>query len=261
MHNQVARTLRIVVYTLLLASTAVAIFFNERPRQLWGEGELPLWAPYVAPVSFALFTLVFGLDRLFAVRRQHYAPTRALMQVACALLLLTLLLPARPVGPRPSTDGAPSADGSDGVEFGLWPAQLLLQYEDDAVRQAACELLAGEALGVPHPLPPGHPMEALRGLLVELTEEDAVAEVRQACGRALGQLAPLALEPEEDDALSDGDPAPPGGPNKTRKLDPSDPESDDQQDDDDDEDEEDETDANPVPGAGPWQRGQVTETL
>lgn len=199
MNHQVARTLRIVVYTLLLASTAVAIFFNERPHRLWGEGELPSWAHLVAPVSFALFSAVFALDRLWAVRQQHYPTTRALMQVACALLLLTLLLPPRPATPPLRPEGDPATSPPDAQELGLWPAQLLLQYEDEAVRQATCELLAGELLGVPHPMPPGHPVEALRGLLAELAEDDPVASVRAACSEALSQLGPQDLDPSELD--------------------------------------------------------------
>lgn len=198
MHNPLfARALRIVVFALLLTSAAVAIVLSERMWQLWGLGELPTWAPIGAPVCFATFMFFFGLDRLVAVRRGQEAPARGIMQVAAAFLLLTLLLPQQALemhraSHRHDLDPTVAALNPPPIA----PATLLLQHSDDAVREATCALLAGETLGLPHPMPPGHPLEALRDLLHELTENDASPEVRCACAEALGHLAPM----DEEDA-------------------------------------------------------------
>lgn len=211
MHNPVARTLRIVVFALLLLSAGLAILFSERLWQMWGEGTLPRWAPLGAPLSFLLFMLVFALDRFWAVSRQHYPPTRAIIQVAGAFLLLTLLLPHQPAATVPQGPAdAPLALPTDEASA-LWPAQLLLQYEDETVRRAACDLLAGEGLGLPHPMPPGHPIEALRGLLTELAENDPVPNVREACAQALAQLGPGADLDGLEEAGEDADDGTPQG--------------------------------------------------
>ena len=161
-----ALILRVVVYAMLACTAGITVVFGEALWTAFRDGLLPRWAPLIAPAAFTAFTVVYTLDRWFLVRHRGYSQSRALMQVAFALIFLTLLLQPQAQEmrlPRP----AARQDAA---------AMLLCEHPDASVRAAACETFSGQV------------SVAVFDRVVGLSQHDVDEAVRQACILALERL-------------------------------------------------------------------------
>jgi hypothetical protein len=163
------RFLRVLVYSMLVLSAGATVLFRDTLWAAYRDGYLPIWAPLVAPWTFTAFVLVYAADRYRLVRRRHYPVSRALFQVAFALVFLTLLLPQH------ANEARHARREDDQVQA---PALLLLQHAEVAVRAAACEVMAGR-------FPP-----SVVERVAHLAHNDAALPVRVACGAALDRIHP-----------------------------------------------------------------------
>lgn len=168
--NRDTRLVRIVVYVMLVLSAGTSVFFGDRLWTAAREGSLPLWAPLLAPAAFTAFVVVYTVDRWLLVRRHHYPLTRALFQVAFALVFLTLLLPQQ----------ASELRQLRRAEVNIRePAMLLLAHPEAGVRAATCELLSGRIAG------------DVYQRVLEVAHNDVAPQVRESCSHAIGRLRPL----------------------------------------------------------------------
>jgi hypothetical protein len=161
------RMLRMLVYGMLVVSAGAAVLFGDSLWMAYRDGYVSLWAPLLAPGAFTAFVLVYAADRYRLVRRRHYPLSRALFQVAFGLIFLTLLLPQQ------ASEFRHARREDDALRA---PALLLLQHSEDAVRAAACEVLAGR-------FPP-----SVLERVAQLAHNDGALPVRVACGTALDRL-------------------------------------------------------------------------
>jgi hypothetical protein len=173
------RALRIVVYVLLLSSAATTFFFGERLWAAVESGELPLWVPLMAPGAFTLFVAVYTLDRWMLVRRRASSLGRALLQVAFAMVFMTLLWPQQTTRFR---EARRAAHGVDDVV-------RLLEHGDPDVRAAGCELVGWRA-------------ETDRYAAIDtLANHDPSPRVRGVCREALTRLSAALTQPPSGTAL------------------------------------------------------------
>ena len=159
------RTLRVVLYAMLMMSAA-AVFFGG--NHLWAAartGALPVWAPLVAPGAFTGFVVLYGVDRWLLVRRNRYPITRATFQLTFALLFLTLLWPEQAAKLR-QVHITKRGDA----------AMRLLGSAQADMRALACEVLGYRG--------PASTAAELRAL----AEGDTSPVVRDACRAALARL-------------------------------------------------------------------------
>ena len=49
------RVVRIVLYLMLLVSAGCCLIYGDRLWLAWQDGDLPLWAPLLGPVTFTAF--------------------------------------------------------------------------------------------------------------------------------------------------------------------------------------------------------------
>ena len=123
--------LRIAVYALLVTSAGATFLLDER---LWSAarlGSIPMWAPLIAPALFTVFVAVYTIDRWLLVRRRVSSIGRAALQVAFAIIFLSLLWPQQATQYRETVRVRRAEDY----------AVLLLRHHQADVRAAACELL------------------------------------------------------------------------------------------------------------------------
>jgi hypothetical protein len=132
------QVIRVIVYVMLLLSAGAAVLFGDRLWLAWRSGVLPIWAPLLAPAAFTAFVVVYTVDRALMVRRGKYPLSRALFQVASALVFLTLLLPQQASELR-------QAKHAEAIV--QQPALWLLAHSDAHVREATCEVLIGRMAG------------------------------------------------------------------------------------------------------------------
>lgn len=162
------RTVRIAVFVVLAAAAFAAFVLNEPIWRRVELGELPKWAPYIAPGVFTLFVVVFTVDRWLQVRRGKYPTGRALFQIGLSVVFLAFLWPQTPVKTPTvaSKDATPVA-----VDLGE-----LLAHEDGRVRALACEAAAHRADG------------RHKRRVAALAKNDPDATTRSACASALREL-------------------------------------------------------------------------
>jgi hypothetical protein len=162
------QVIRLAVYLMLVLSAVTGFVFNESLWVSYHHGETPLWVPLLAPGLFTAFVLAYTVDRWLLVRRRHYPLSRALFQVAAALVFLTLLLPqqASEMGKKPRL--------AEGVVQG--PAMWLLAHADGKVRASACGVLKGHY--------PGEVMDRV----ASLAQHDPDTDVRTNCELALERI-------------------------------------------------------------------------
>lgn len=172
-HHTLSLPLRIVVFVMLVASTCVSVVWGETLWLAFRAGELPLWAPLLAPATFVAFMIVFFADRWIAVQQGHYPASRAMFQVGFAVLFFTLLLPQHVLE-------APVKDvPADTHAVNLEPSLVLMRHPDEEVRLAACTLVHGQ---ISH--------EVLNSV-TDVAHNDSVERVREACAAALSRVSVL----------------------------------------------------------------------
>lgn len=161
------RSLRIALYVLTVATAAVALFVLPALSGAVQRGALrPHWM--FLPLSlFAVFFLLYGLDRWILVRRRRYPAGRAFFQVAFGLIFALLLLPTTI---REWDTGRPR-----GVE-------RLLRHPDAEVRRVVVESLGFRGASAP----------AAKRLLVML--EDEAPQVREATLKVLAEWSGQEIE-------------------------------------------------------------------
>lgn len=160
------RAVRILVY-VVLAATVLTSFLTTGP--LWDRvrlGELPVWLPFVAPVLFTLFVLVFSVDRYLLVRRRNYPVARAMLQLGLAVVFLAFLWPRQARELRAAHEIPPLREAAE-----------LLSHRQPSVRALACDALA-RGPGTPDP----------QAQLEALLERERDPRVRERCEVALSRL-------------------------------------------------------------------------
>jgi hypothetical protein len=165
------KTVRVVVYAMLLLSAGSALLVGERLWQAARSGTLPVWLALVPPVAFTAFVAVYSVDRWLLVRRSNYPLSKAFFQIAFALVFLTLLWPQHAHEYRNVRRNA----AADPIAA---PAELL-NHGEAGVRALACELfgLRAELNVLPR--------------LRRLAAADPSPGVRAACAQALDKLDAL----------------------------------------------------------------------
>jgi hypothetical protein len=165
------RAMRIAVYLFLFASAATTFFLGEH---LWAAarlGDAPIWAPLLAPVIFTFFVLLYTIDRWLAVRRRAATISRSVLQVALALIFLTLLWPPQ------ATEYRRTLEAKQNQDFHI----ALLKHRDHDVRTAACELLGLRAAQ-------SDSNDAAFLAVTALLERETSEPVKAACRAALAQI-------------------------------------------------------------------------
>ena len=165
--TNVRKQLRVAVYVFLVASAATTFFFSDRLWTAARLGELPIWAPLIAPGTFTLFVVVYALDRWMLVRQRASSLMRAFMQVAFAIIFVTLLWPQQAAQYRQTV----RAKGDDDY------AVRLLHHRDPDARAAACEIIGLRA------------QIGQSSTIERLARSDDVDFVRRACAQALDRLS------------------------------------------------------------------------
>ncbi len=155
------KTLRILLYVVLLISACVSFFFNAQLWEAARQDNLPVWAPVAAPATFTLFVLVYTFDRWFLVKKQHYPVFRAFSQIVLAVLFLLFLLPEQKAEFQHTRE----------VRTPTESARTLFFYNDPHIRAAACNILKHHT----------HPN--IRSMVDKLASEDPSEEVQKACSR------------------------------------------------------------------------------
>lgn len=182
--QQTRKRLYIGLYVALLTSAAGSLFYTHGLWLAFGEGDLALWVPLIAPVAFTVFVLIYTVDRWLLVRKHHYPVVRAFVQVGITLVFLTALMQRQAFEYKQATEVQAAPEAVSG----------LLKHREARVRAAACELLA------------------MRGALGEyariegLALRDRSAEVQERCLEALGTLRALderAAAPTQETPQSD----------------------------------------------------------
>jgi hypothetical protein len=176
-HHTLSLPLRIVVYVMLLLCTCVSLVWGEMLWQAFRDGDLPLWAPLLAPATFVAFMVVFFADRWIAVQREHYPASRAMFQVGFAVLFFTLLLPPH------ALEMPQERPVAETHAYSLEPLLVLLHHPDEEVRLAACELVHGRVSA------------AVRASVTEGAHNDGVEHVREACLAALQRIGATGVSP------------------------------------------------------------------
>jgi hypothetical protein len=169
-HHTLSLPLRIVVFVMLVASACVSLVWGETLWLAFRAGELPLWAPLLAPATFVAFMIVFFADRWIAVQQGHYPASRAMFQVGFAVLFFTLLLPQHAL--ELPVQNVASQSHVENLE----PSLVLMRHPDEEVRFAGCSLVHG------------HVSEELLASVTDVAHNDGAARVRQACSEALVRL-------------------------------------------------------------------------
>lgn len=182
------RVMRIIVYLFLVASAAAAFLLGDWLRAAARQGDVPVWAPLVAPGIFTLFVVVYGVDRWLMVRRRLSSLGRAFIQVAFAMTFVSLLWLWPYQAPRDrDIDAAGQAP-----DYRV----ALLADPDPNVRAAACELLGLRA-----------DASATARIGALATHDDSL-RVRQACGEALRRLeVPVVVDSEPSASAADQRPS------------------------------------------------------
>jgi hypothetical protein len=88
-----ARTVRMLLYVLLLAAAALTFSGIPAVERAVREGRQPPTTLIIAPAIFALFIGAFAVYRFALVRARRYPAGRAFFQIGLMLLVLTLVLP------------------------------------------------------------------------------------------------------------------------------------------------------------------------
>ncbi len=167
------RVLRIAIYVFLMASAGAAFLLGDWLRAAARLGDVPTWAPLVAPSIFTLFVVVYAVDRWLLVKRQRHSLGRAFFQVAFAIVFVSLLW----LWPQQVPRGRGAAVTNDVIDF----RSALLEDRNPNVRAAACELIGLRGQG-----------EALERVTA-LAAHDNSEQVRGACAEAAIRLhAPMA---------------------------------------------------------------------
>jgi hypothetical protein len=125
------RVVRITVFFALAVSALASFAFGGRLWRAVEHGNLPLWAALAAPCGFTLFVCIYAADRWLLVKQHRYPLGRALIQIAFALVFLTLLWPGQVLHFRQFK----RAGKIDRVAS-------LLHHSDASVRASMCELAA-----------------------------------------------------------------------------------------------------------------------
>ena len=129
--RQAPRVLRLVVYALLLVSAVAAFLLADNLWALVRDGTLPELAALAAPMAFTVFVIAYAIDRYLQVTRHSFPFARAAFQVGLAVIFLVLLWPRYTEELRETREARRGRD----------PVLNLLEYHDDTVRAAACELI------------------------------------------------------------------------------------------------------------------------
>lgn len=170
-----ARALRLTVFALLLLSAAASFLLADKVWAAVRLGTLPLWGALLAPATFTVFVVVYGVDRWIQVARHNFPFARAVFQIGLAILFLVILWPQTAAELKETRD----------VRRGMDPLIRLLGHRDDEVRAAACELAAFR-----------HQFDAHDEVL-QLAKSDKAPAVREACEKAASAIA--AARPVEND--------------------------------------------------------------
>ena len=169
------RVLRVTIYVSLVISAAATFLLGDR---LWAAarlGDVPIWAPLVAPIAFTTFVIVYSVDRTLVARKRGWSLRRDLLPVAFALAVLSLLWPHH------ATEYRATMASRTGRDY----AQLLLRSGQAPVRAAGCELLG------------------LRAQISNIADVQALAEsdssplVREVCAQAFERLSAGGEPPEQ----------------------------------------------------------------
>ena len=151
---------------MLLLSAGTTFLYGAKLWTAASTGTLPLWVAATPTVCFIAFVGVYTFDRLFLVKKRGYSATRALFQIALAVIFLTTLLP----------DQASNYKSARAQRLHLRPVSHLLEHKDPSVRAAACELLSWRAETQAMPK------------VFALTKHDKSNEVQTVCREALSKL-------------------------------------------------------------------------
>lgn len=157
-----------VVYAMLVVSAGATLLAGDR---LWGAvrlGDLPIWAPLLAPIAFTLFVVLFAIDRWIQVQRNHYNFMRAFFQVGLAVIFLSFLWPHQAEELRAARQTVRASD----------PVLRLLRHREPDVRAAACELLGLRRQAQAY------------AQVQDLATNDTSPHVREQCARAAAALEP-----------------------------------------------------------------------
>jgi len=134
-----ARAARILLYLLLLVSTAVTLFGAPLLEQSVREGRSPRLLLIAAPAVLATFIAAFAVYRFALVRAGRYLAGKAFVQVGVMVLVLTLVVPGsldryRTAGTVRTVDLSRHLDAPD-AETRALAAELARHREPaDAVR-------------------------------------------------------------------------------------------------------------------------------
>jgi len=155
---------------MLLASSTCTLLFTKQLWEGFGQGNLPLVAPLLAPVAFTAFLVIYTVDRWLLIRRRRYPMMRALVQIGVALVFLTWLIDGQSNQFQVASEqqAKPTA------------TSVLLKHREARVRAAACELM-----GLRHETQAYEQVEAL-------ALGDRSDQVRSRCSVALEVLTPSA---------------------------------------------------------------------
>lgn len=171
----VVRALRITVFALLLVSAAASFLLADKLWTTVRSGTLPIWAALIAPATFTVFVIVYGVDRWIQVVRHGFPFARAVFQVGLAIIFLALLWPQTAAELKETRD----------ARRGIDPVFRLLEHRDEDIRAAACELVGLR-----------HQLDAF-DVTTKLAERDKSPSVREACEKAASAIA--AARPVQND--------------------------------------------------------------
>ena len=163
---------------MLLASVGMTFVFGDKLWTAASTGAFPLWLAALPMVSFTGFVVLYAIDRWFLVKRSHYPLSRALFQIAFALVFLSTLLP------RQASEYKQARSQRQNIRA---PTELL-RHKDPSVRAASCELLGFQ-----------NNTEALSALSA-LSQSDPSSEVRAICQQAQDKLSALKPPPPKKPA-------------------------------------------------------------
>ena len=167
------RLLRVAIYVSLVVSAAATFFLGDR---LWAAarlGNVPIWMPLIAPLTFTIFVAVYSADRTLVARQRGWSLRRDLLPVAFALAVLSLLWPHH------ATEYRATVASRIGRDY----APVLLRSRQAQVRAAGCELL-----GLRAQLANVHDVQSL-------AETDPSPLVREVCAEAFERLSAGAAGP------------------------------------------------------------------
>ena len=174
------RILRVLVYVMLALSALGTFLVGDR---LWAAarvGDVPLWTPLVAPGAFTAFVIVYAADRWLLVRAVRYPVARAIVQVAFAVVFMSLLWPHQASELRQAKAITHEAD----------VAVRMLESPNEEVRALACEVLGWRV------------QISAEEALQRVVRDDPAAQVQARCREALGRLQGATAPPSPVSPLS-----------------------------------------------------------